>query len=340
MFQFAHPYFLYFFLVIPVIVVLFWLSNQRKKKLLAEFGDRQIIEELMPNRSTVRPVLKLTVLLTALAFFILALAGPEFGAKLRENKRKGIEIIIALDVSNSMLAQDIQPNRLERAKQAIAKLVDQLSDDKIGLIVFAGKAYTQLPITTDYVSAKMFLQNINCNSVPVPGTAIGAAINLAASSFTPDTKGDKAIVVITDGENHEDNAVEMAKSAHEKNIYVHTIGIGTPQGAPIVMGNGPNAYLRDETGNTVVSKLDEEGLQKIAEAGNGIYVRANNTQIGLNKIFDEIKKLNKSEIKTRVYSEYENQFQWPLAVALILFIVEIVIIERKTRWSDKFRLFQ
>ena len=198
MFQLAHSELLFLLLIIPIIIVCYWLSNRRKKSLLKEFGEHSLMEELMPERSKTRPALKLVILLTALAFFILGLAGPEFGSKLQEKKHRGIEIIIALDVSNSMMAEDIQPSRLERAKQAISKLVDQLQNDRIGLIVFAGEAYTQLPITNDYVSAKMFLSTISTNSVPVQGTAIGAAISLATRSFTPDYKGDRAIILITD----------------------------------------------------------------------------------------------------------------------------------------------
>jgi Ca-activated chloride channel family protein len=296
----------------------------------------------MPERSTSRPVAKLILLLSALFFFIFGLSGPQFGTKLRETKRKGVEIIIALDVSNSMMAEDIQPNRLERAKQAISKLVDQLRNDKIGLIVFAGEAFTQLPITTDYVSAKMFLSNISTNIVPVPGTAIGAAINLAEKSFTPEGKSDKAIIVITDGENHEDDAVGMATEARGKGIFVHTIGIGLPQGAPIPTesGNNQKNYLKDNEGNVVISKLNEVLLQQIATAGNGIYIRATNTQIGLNTIFDEISKMNKTEYKAKRYAEYEDQFQWPFGIAILLLVIELLVLERRTKLFHKFHLFQ
>jgi Ca-activated chloride channel family protein len=339
MFQFAHPEALYLFIIIPLIVFLFSLSNRRKKRLLDEFGDKEIVEGLMLEHSSSRPVLKLVILLVSLSFFIMGLAGPEFGSKMQSKKRKGVEIMIALDVSNSMLAEDIQPNRLERAKQAITRLVDEMDNDRLGLVVFSGQAFTQLPITNDYVSAKMFLSGISTNVVPVPGTAIGAAINLAARSFSPDAKGDKAIILITDGENHEDNAVDAAKAARDKGIYVHAIGIGSPQGAPIPIGGSQN-YLKDADGSVVVSKLDELTLQQIASAGDGVYIRANNAQLGLSKVFEEIKKMNKSELQTKVYSEYENQFQWPMGIALVLLVLELLILERKTKLSDKFRLFQ
>jgi Ca-activated chloride channel homolog len=340
MFQFAHPGLLYLLVLIPILIALFWLSNHRKNKLLNDFGDKDIIAELMPERSTTRPVVKVVMLALALAFFILGLAGPQFGTKLQDKKRRGVEIMIALDVSNSMMAQDIQPSRLERAKQAISRMVEDLQNDRIGLIVFAGEAFTQLPITNDYISAKMFLSSVNPNIIPVQGTAIGSAINLAAKSFTPDYTGDKAIIVITDGENHEDDAIGAATAAAEKKIYVHTIGVGLPQGAPIPIYGSSNNYIKDEQGNTVISKLDEDMLQKIAGAGNGIYIRANNTQLGLNTIFDRIKKMSKSEYESKIYAEYENQYQWPMGVAVVLLLVELLILDRKTKWSDKLNLFQ
>lgn len=342
MFQFAHSELLFLLIVIPLIVVFYWLSRRRRKNLLKNFGELEIVGQLMPEESKTRPVVKLIILLSALFFFILGLAGPQFGTKLRETKHKGVEIIIALDVSNSMMAEDIQPNRLERAKQAISKLVDQLKNDKIGLIVFAGEAFTQLPITTDYVSAKMFLSNISTNIVPVPGTAIGEAIDLASKSFTPDTKSDRAIVVITDGENHEDDAVGMAKNAREKGIYVHSIGIGLPQGSPIPLEsvNNQKNYLKDAEGNVVISKLNEVLLQQIASAGNGIYIRASNTQIGLNTIFEEINKMNKTEYKAKRYSEYEDQFQWPIGLSILLLIIEILVLERRTKLFHRFHLFK
>ncbi|MDP4210914.1 MAG: VWA domain-containing protein [Bacteroidota bacterium] len=339
MFQFAHPIFLYLLAVIPIILIFHSISAKRRKKLLADFGDTEIIRELMPEKSRTRPFFKLVLLLFAWAFFVFGIAGPQIGSKLRENKQKGIELIIALDVSNSMLAQDIQPSRLERAKQAISTLVGKMENDRLGLIVFAGQAFTQLPITNDYISAKMFLSNISTNSVPVPGTAIGAAINLASKSFSPNLKGDRAIIVITDGENHEDDAVEAAKAAREKGIFVHTIGVGLPQGAPVPVEAGSQNYIKDASG-VVISKLDEDMLQKIAAAGDGNYVRATNTQLGLNSIFESIKKMNQSEYSAKNYSDYEDQYQWPMAVAFLFLLIEAVIMERRTKWSRRLKLFQ
>jgi Ca-activated chloride channel family protein len=307
---------------------------------LKRFGNQQTIKELMPFVSKSRPVFKFFLLMLALAFFIIGAARPQFGSKLKKVQREGIELIIALDVSNSMMAEDIQPNRLERAKRAISRLVDRLKDDKIGLIVFAGEAYTQLPITSDYNSAKLFLEAVNTQIVPRQGTAIGASINMSLRSFTPEGNANKAIIVITDGENHEDDPVTAAQEAAKNGIIVHTIGMGLPQGSPIpVLRNGQTDYLRDNDGNVVVTKLDETTLEEIAAAGNGIYVRANNAQVGLNALFDEINKMEKEEMETLVYSEYDDQFQYFFAIGLFLLLFEFVILERKNKYLMQVKLF-
>jgi Ca-activated chloride channel family protein len=339
-FRFAHPEYFYIFLVIPVLIVLFSLSRIIHRKALKKFGNLEILTKLMPSVSTGRPVIKFIVWLLALSMIITALAQPQFGSKLKTTKRKGVELIIALDVSNSMKAQDIKPNRLDRAKRAIAKLTDRLRDDKIGLIVFAGQAYVQLPITTDYSSAKLFLEAINTDIVPVQGTAIGAAIDMAVKSFTPNSKGSKAIIVITDGENHEDDAVGMAKAAQEKGIIVHTIGMGLPQGAPIpIGGEGSSDFLKDRSGSIVVTKLDEPMLTQIADAGGGTYIRANNAEIGLNTLFNEIEKMEKTEMEAREYSEYNDQFSTFLSIALALILLDLMILDRKNKWLRNYRLF-
>ena len=343
MFKFGHPLLLSLFILIPIIILLYFIAFYKKQKQLQQFGDLEILSQLMPEFSKNRPVFKLVILLLALSFFILGIAAPQFGSKMQQKKHKGVEIIIALDVSNSMMAQDIKPNRLERAKQAISQLVDQLKNDKIGLIVFAGEAFTQLPITNDYVSAKMFLSTISTKSVSVQGTAIGDAIRLASKSFTPvgNGTGDKAIIIITDGENHEDDPISEAKKAVENGIHVNTIGVGLAQGAPIPIGNGGlQNFMKDESGNVVVSKLDENLLQQIAAEGKGAYIRATNSQLGLNTIFKEINKMNKTTYEAVNYSEYDDQYQWPFAIAFILLLFELLILERKTKWSEKFNLFQ
>jgi Ca-activated chloride channel family protein len=339
-FRFAHPEYLYFLLLIPAFTVFFIITRMYRRRSLRIFGDHDLIVQLMPSVSAARPIIKFIVWMLALSCIITAVSQPQFGSKLLTSKRKGVELIIALDVSNSMMAQDIKPNRLERAKRAIAKLTERLRDDKLGLIVFAGQAYVQLPITTDYVSAKLFLDAINTSIVPEQGTAIGAAIEMATKSFSPNFVGSKAIIVITDGENHEDDAVGAAKSALEKKMIVHTIGMGLPQGAPIPMGDGGSRdFLKDKSGNIVVTKLDENMLTQIANAGGGTYIRANNAEVGLNNLFNEIEKMEKTEMDSRQYSEYDDQFPLFLSLALALILMDFLILERKNKWLRNFRLF-
>jgi len=340
MFRLGNIEYLWGLLIIPFLILIFIWSRIARRRALKKFGNQETLEQLMPFRSKSRPVFKFVILMLALAFFIVGIARPQFGSKLKTVKREGVELIIALDVSNSMMAEDIQPNRLERAKRAISRLVDRLNDDKIGLIVFAGDAYTQLPITSDYNSAKLFLNSVNTQIVPKQGTAIGAAINLAMNSFTPEGEANKAIIIITDGENHEDDAVSVAQDALDKGIIVHTIGMGLPSGSPIpVLRGGQTDYLKDRDGNVVITKLNEPMLEQIAAAGEGIYVRANNAQVGLNALFDEINKLEKQEMESRTYSEYDDQFQYFFAAGLILLLLEFIILERKNKYLMKIRLF-
>ncbi|MEZ5104123.1 MAG: VWA domain-containing protein [Draconibacterium sp.] len=340
MFRFGNSEYLWGLLIIPALTFFFIWSRIARKKALRRFANMSILKDLMPFASKSRPILKFFILMLALAFIIVGTARPQFGSKLKKVKREGVELIIALDVSNSMMAEDIQPNRLERAKRAISRLVDRLKDDKIGLIVFAGDAYTQLPITSDYNSAKLFLNSINTQIVPKQGTAIGTAINLAVRSFSPNGEANKAIIVITDGENHEDDPISAAQAASENGIVVHTIGMGLPQGSPIpVLRNGQKDYLKDRDGNVVITKLDEATLEKVAGAGKGVYVRANNAQVGLDALFDEINKMNKEEMESRIYSEYDDQFQYFFAIGFFLILLEFVILERKNRYLKNIRLF-
>lgn len=340
MFRFGHPEALYLLGLIPFLIALFVWGRAKRKRQLKKFGEEMLMEQLMPNVSPQRPVWKFYVTLLAITAMIFVVAGPQFGSKLQTAKRQGVELIIALDVSNSMLAQDIMPNRLERAKQAISQMVDKLGNDKIGLIVFAGDAYTQLPITTDYVSAKMFLSTINTGIVPTQGTAIGKAIELGIRSFGPQEDVSRAIIVITDGENHEDDAIKAAKAAQEKGIIVYTIGMGSAKGAPIPMGDGTNAFRKDREGNVVITKLDEKMLQEIAIAGGGKSIRANNTKVGLTELLREINKMEKSEIEAKIYSDYDDQFQWLALVAFVLLALEIFILERKNRFLKDVNLFK
>ncbi|MCK4630669.1 MAG: VWA domain-containing protein [Bacteroidales bacterium] len=340
MFRFENIGFIYLLVLIPVLLVVFIIGRKIRKRSLKRFGDPDILNQLMPFLSVNRPVVKFLFILIALVFIILGMARPQFGSKLEEIKRKGIEIVIALDVSNSMLAEDIQPNRLEKAKQAIERLVEKLADDKIGLIVFAGNAYVQIPITSDYASAKMFLSSINTQIVPKQGTAIGSAIDLGINSFSPDNEASKALIIITDGEDHEDDAVSMAKEAAEKGIVIHVIGVGTPDGSPIpVYSGGQRSFRKDRDGNTVITKLNEKILREITSAGNGSYIRATNSRLGLNMLFDQINAMEKQEMDIRKYSEYDEKFQYMIGLALILILFDFILLERKNKYLKNIKLF-
>jgi len=341
LFRFANPDYLYLLLLLPVLAALFVINEFRRRKSLKKLGESVLIERLMPEMSGVRPVVKFIFLLTGVSAFIMMLARPQFGSKLEEVKKQRVEVIIALDVSNSMLAEDIQPDRLTRAKQAISRLVDNLENDKIGLIVFAGDAYTQIPVTTDYISAKMFLSTINPEMVPKQGTAIGAAINLGAKSFSPGEGKSKAMIIITDGENHEDDPVSEAEAASKAGIVIHTIGIGSAEGVPVpVTTGGRRDYLKDKDGSIVITKLDEDILKKIALSTGGNYIRANNFNIGLDAIFNDIRKMKKDELESTMYTEYNDQFQIFAAIALFFLILEFIIMERKNRKLQNVRLFK
>ena len=342
MFRFAYPEYLYLLILIPVLVIIFRVSLIITRKRMKRFGNPEILSQLMPDISYNRPVVKYMIYIFAFTLLIFAVARPQNGTKLQQVKRKGIEIMIALDVSNSMIAEDIQPNRLEKAKKAISKLVERLVNDRVGLIVFAGQAYTQIPITNDYASAKMFLSTVSPGIVPVQGTAIGAAIKLAMNSFTQQEDMNRAVIIITDGENHEDDPVAMARQAAEKGINVYTIGVGLPKGSPIPIpsSSGQKSFLKDQDGKVVISKLNERMLEEIAAEGNGKYIRANNIRLGLNSLFDDINKIEKKEIEARIYSEYEEMFQYPIAFALFLLFIEFLILDRKNRRLKHIRLFK
>lgn len=341
LFRFANPDYMYLLLLLPVIILLYIVNEIRKRRARRRLGNINLVGNLIPELSDARPVVKFILQLLAVVMGIIMLARPQFGSKIEDVKKQGVEVIIALDVSNSMLSEDIQPDRLTRAKQAISRLVDNLDNDRIGLIVFAGDAYTQIPVTTDYVSAKMFLSTISPQMVPKQGTAIGAAISLGIRSFSPGEEKSKAMIIITDGENHEDDPVSRAEEASKAGIVIHTIGIGSTGGVPVpVFNNGKKEYLKDIDGNTVISKLDEDILKKIAMSTDGNYVRASNSNIGLDQIFRDIKKMRKQEIESTMYTEYNDQFQTFAAIALFLLIAEFIIMERKNRRLANIRLFK
>lgn len=327
MLQFANTEYLLLILLIPFLFLFYYLSRRAKRSKLARYGDIFLIKRLIPDFSSSKGWIKIILLSLSLFFLSLGLARPQIGARLKEVDRKGVEIMIALDVSNSMLAEDYTPNRLERAKLAISRIADKLKEDRIGLVVFAGKSYVQLPITSDYVSAKLFLGSINTGSVSVQGTALGDAITTSIKALGSENQNNKAIILITDGENHEDDPIEAAKSAKDLGISVHCIGIGSSEGKPIPVANGE--LLKDKDGNIVVTKLDEDTLVKISEAGGGTYVRAGNSEFGLDVIVDKIHNMEKQQFKAIVFEDYNEQFMYFLGIALFFLILEVMIGEKK-----------
>ena len=327
---FANQQYLFLLLLVPLMPLLYALVRWLRKRRLSRIGDPALVKQLIPSWSGAKGWVRLVLFDLAFAFFVVGLARPQIGAKLQERETRGAEIMICLDVSNSMLARDYSPNRLERAKLAISRITDKLQEDRIGLIIFAGSSFVQLPITNDYVSAKMFLSSINPESVPVQGTAIGDAILTAARSFSAQSEKSRAIIVITDGENHEDDPVEAAKQAAEMGIKVYTIGVGSLRGEPIPMDGD---LLKDKDGNIVVTRLDESTLQKVAEGGNGAYVHAGNEEFGLNPIINDIDKLEEETFNSVVFEEYDEQYMYFFAVALVLLVLELLIGER--RWKRR-----
>ena len=338
MFRFAHPEYLFLLLIVPLLVGLFIYTRIQKKRKLQLFGDPALLASLMPNVSFLRPRFKFYMQLTAVILMIVVMAQPQFGTKEEKQEKKGIEVMIALDVSNSMMAQDIQPARLDKAKMVLSKLVDGMTNDKVGLVVFAGDAYIQLPITADYVSAKMFMSSISPALVPRQGTAIGSAIDLCIKSFGEKSDVSRAIIVITDGENHEDDAVGAAKLAAENGIVVHVVGMGKPEGAPIPV-DGTMSFRKDKEGNVVVSKLNEDMCKSIAAAGGGTYVRADNQNSAYRVVSKELDNMAKSKLETRVFSDYNEQFQSFALLALILLFFDSFIFDRRNKRLSKLRIF-
>ena len=333
MLMFADPVYLYLLLLIPLVLLGYAVLRYLRSRRVKAFGDPALVEALMPSRSRSKGWVRMVLWCLAFAFFAVGLARPRTGAKLSERTTKGAEIIVALDVSNSMLAQDYSPSRLERAKLSISRLTDKLQDDRIGLVIFAGTSFVQLPVTTDYVSAKMFLGSIDTGSIPVQGTAIGDAIHLCIKSFSAQSEKSRVIVVISDGENHEDDPVEAAKQAAELGIKVYTIGVGSTEGQPIPMDGG---LLRDSSGEIVVTRLDEETLRQVAKAGGGAYIHAGSEEFGLNPIIQDIRRMEDEEFGSVVFEEYDEQYMYFFGAAFLLFVIEMLIGERKPRR----RLFQ
>lgn len=339
MFRFAHIEMLWLLLLIPAFTAAYIAIVRRKQRQLRLFGDPELLSELMPNVSRTRPAIKFALLMVALILLIIAAARPQYGQKEKTVKRQGIEVMFALDISNSMLAEDVAPNRLDRAKQMLSKLIDQMVDDKVGLIVFAGEAYTQLPITCDYVSAKMFLNTISPDLIRVQGTAIGDAIMTSIRSFgSEESDASRAIILITDGENHEDDAIAAAKAANEKGIKIFVVGIGKPDGSPIPIP-GTNNFRKDRAGNVVVSKLNEDMCREIAQAGQGMYVRCDNTNTATRALQKELDTLAKSEFETKVYADYNEQYQGFVLLAFLILVIDFFIFNRKNKTLSKIDLF-
>lgn len=331
---------LWWLIAVPVFVIGYVVSTKRKQRQLQEFGDKELMAQLMPDASKSRPIWKFCLLIVAFVLLIVAAARPQYGQKENTVKRQGIEVMVALDISNSMLAEDVAPNRLDRAKQMLSKMIDNMVDDKVGLVVFAGEAFTQLPITCDYVSAKMFLNTITPNLIQTQGTAIGTALQTAISSFgSLESEAGRAIVLITDGENHEDDAIAAAKQAHELGMQVFVIGIGKPEGAPIPKP-GTNDYFKDRSGQVVVSKLNEEMCQQIAEAGSGVYVRCDNTNTAMRALQQELDRIATTELETTVYADYNEQYQSFALIALLLLMIEFFIMSRQNHRLTRMDLFK
>ncbi len=336
MFRFATPGYLYLLLLLPLLAAVYLYAMRMRRRALRRFADEEMLPSLIPDASTVRLRSKFMLLCLGIGFIILALARPQFGSKLREITRQGIEIMLAVDVSNSMLAQDLEPSRLERTKFAISRLTEKLHEDRIGVIIFAGDAYVQLPITSDYVTARNFARNISPNMVSRQGTAIGAAIELAASSFSSGSEGSRVIILISDGENHEDDAVAAAEIAARQGIKIYTIGVGTPEGAPIRI-NGD--FLKDEEGKMVVSKLDEQTLEQVALVTGGGYIRATNRSLGLDEIVQKIGEVDKKQLTESIFESFNEQYQYPLVIGLVLLLLDFLLLERRSHLLDRLNIF-
>ena len=326
----SQPQYLWLLLLVPLFFAVQVLVNKFRQRRIRRFGNEALVNALMPSYAGAKVWLRLSLFSVAFCFLVLALSRPQRGVRLKEQQMSGAEVVIALDVSNSMLAEDYSPNRLNRAKLAIAQVSEKLEGDRIGLVVFAGDAYVQIPLTSDYISAKMFLNSISTNSVPVQGTAIGTAIDMSVRCFSDKSDQSRAVIVITDGENHEDDPVDAAKRAVENGVRVYTIGVGSKDGTFIPLPEG--GYITDDQGNNVVTRLDDATLKDIAEVGNGIYVQSTNREFGLNPIIEDIQNMEDKVMTTVMYEEYEELYMYFLGVALLFFVIEMLIGDRRSKY--------
>lgn len=336
--RFEDPIYLYLLAIIPLLYLLrFWMLWHRRKSLRL-WGEKDLTLQQMPDVSRHRPMIKFSILMAAMTLIIVMLARPQMGTKVSNEKRHGIEAIICLDISNSMMAEDVTPSRLDKSKMLVENMVDNFTNDKIGLIVFAGRAFTQLPITADYVSAKMFLQNAVPSLIEEQGTDIARAITLARNNFTQQKNIGRAIIIITDGEDHEGGAQEAAKAAKKAGMRVFILGVGSSQGSPIPDGNG--GFMKDNHGETVMSALNEKMCQDIAAAGSGTYIHVDNTNEAQERLNRELAKMQKNDVSSVVYSEYDEQFQILGFIVMILLVIEVVVSECKPGWQQKMSLFK
>lgn len=342
MIRFEHIAFLWALAGIPIMVIVFFVVRHWKRKALASLGSRPTVLKMIPEVSFARPGLKFIFFLLAYAGVVIGLANPQIGTKIEEGKRQGADLMILLDVSNSMLAGDLSPNRLESAKRAISQMIDNLHNDRIGIIIFAGEAYVQLPITTDYSAAKLFLNNITTDIVPTQGTAIGAAIDMGMKSFDFVNGSSKAMILMTDGENHEDDAVGAAKNARAKDVAIHVIGLGSAEGAPLPLyeNGNPVGFRKDEKGETVVTKLNEAMCREIADAGEGVYVRASDANSGLGLVMDQVSRMEKKTYSSKMFKNYEDRFQFFLAFAVLMLVIEFFISGRRNKKLSELNLFE
>ena len=338
MFRFEDPAYLYLLALIPLFIAIRLWGMHKRKKNLAKFGDKELLKQLMPDVSAKRRELKFWLTMSALALIIVMLARPQMGSKISQEKRNGIEVIISMDISNSMKAEDVVPSRLDKSKLLVENMVDKFTDDKVGLVVFAGDAFVQLPITSDYVSAKMFLQNTDPSLIASQGTDLAKAIQISTNSFTHKDKIGRAIIVITDGEDHEGGVIEAAKAALKKGIRVFVLGVGSPNGTPIPDGKG--GYMKDNTGQEVMSALNETMCKEVAQAGGGAYIHVDNSNVAQEQLNAELTKLQKGDMESVVYSEYDEQFQAVGLVVLLLLIIETLVLESKNPLLKRIKIFK
>ncbi|MDR1347237.1 MAG: VWA domain-containing protein [Prevotellaceae bacterium] len=339
MFRFAQLEYLLLLLIIPALIIIYVFWTMRKRQLLSKIGNINLLSQLMPDASPRRGWFKMTLVCFAIFCIAVALARPQTGAKVKkEETGRGTEVMLILDVSNSMLAQDFKPTRLERAKFAISHLVDRLKNDRIGLIVFAGDAFVQLPITSDYISAKIFLKSINPGIVPVQGTNMAKAIHLALNSFSENSQKSRSIIIISDGEDHDEDAINAASEAADQNVRIHTVGIGSAKGAPILLPDG--SFLKDKSGSMVITRLNEAILKTLSQKTKGIYFAATNADIGLTEIIENINEMDKKEITKITYDEYREWFVYFLLLSLVFIIGGIFVLERKNKWLNSIDIFR